>query len=334
MYTPNSLASLAERDETPTKGTQSTMDTIVSSPLAPRTPVTDRHVRPALEEMHPSKVHHSTTKEPDSGLRLGFMDIDAKGHNQPSGVTQRTPSKIGINTSSFDFRFARPALQLGPEAQQMMDGIREEALRIKARLAAEREEEKRNGGEDTITGLASRKIAQPKGKVGRFSDVHMAEFKKMDSIAGHPSSFRVQPGRLNPAKPGLKRTQSKARLDESGEDQTDRGTQSSAGRLENTVPTKRARQNIADDTSSARPVSRGGIQSAKPLPGSPATPRLQSTLHSSVTTPTQASLARSASLKHPATKIATLSRSPSKPNLVSSRSLPNRALPYCVNNYS
>ena len=79
--------------------------------------------------MHPSKAHQSTTQEPDSGLRLGFTDIKA-GHGQPSGVAQQSPSKIGISTPTFDFRFARPGPTLGPEAQRMMDELREEALRI------------------------------------------------------------------------------------------------------------------------------------------------------------------------------------------------------------
>jgi hypothetical protein len=145
--------------------------------------------------MHPSKAHHSTTQEPDSGLRLGFTDIEASGNDQPSGVTQSTPSKLGIPSTTFDFKFARPGPQLGPEAQRMMDDLREEALRIKAKLAAEREEEKRREGE-VAGGIGARKIAQPKGKAGRYSEVHMAEFKKMDSIAGHASAFRAQPSRF------------------------------------------------------------------------------------------------------------------------------------------
>lgn len=311
----NLLDSLSERAETQTQGAQTTLDAIVSSPLVPRTPATSGRIKPGLEEMHPSKVHHSTTKGPDSGLRLGFMDVNAKANNQPSGINQHTPSKLGTNSSTFDFHFARPGPQLGLEAQRMMDELREEALRIKAKLAAEREEEKRNRGEDTNTGVGGRKIAQPKGKVGRFSDIHMAEFKRMDSIAGHPSAFRAQPGRLTPATAGLKRTQSKARLDETEENQLGQTTQQSTGRIENTAPAKRARQLITDDISSTRPYSRDGTQPSKLLPSTPATPRGQAALQSFITTPTQASLARSASVKQLATHIPTLSRSPSKLNL-------------------
>jgi hypothetical protein len=309
-YASNRLESLTEHDETPTFGAQSNLDAIVSSPLAPRTPATAGRIKPSLEEMHPSKVHHSTAQEPDSGLRLGFADIEATSPNQPSGVKQQTPSKISAPT--FDFRFAHPAPQLGPEAQRMMDELREEALRIKVKLAAEREE-KRNVGEERADGvIGGRKIAQPKGKVGRFSDVHMAEFKKMDSIAGHPSAFRAQPGRFTPSTASLKRSPSKAQLDDR------EGTHKKAGhaseeteRLENTAPAKRARKRVEDDTSSARPVSTEN----KVMPTTPTIPRSQSSFLSSIRTPTQASLARAASVTKPATQIPTLSRSPSKPNL-------------------
>jgi hypothetical protein len=310
-YASSRLESLTERDETPTFGAQSNLDAIVSSPLAPRTPATAGRIKPSLEEMHPSKAHHSTTQEPDSGLRLGFVDIKATGPNQPSGVEQQTPSKISAPT--FDFRFAHPAPQLGPEAQRMMDELREEALRIKVKLAAEREEERRDLGEERADGvIGGRKIAQPKGKVGRFSDVHMAEFKKMDSIAGHPSAFRAQPGRFTPSTASLKRSPSKAQLDDREESHKKAGHASEeAERLENTAPAKRARKRVEDDTSSARPVS---TENKKVMPTTPTIPRSQSSFLSSIRTPTQASLARAASATKPATQIPTLSRSPSKPN--------------------
>ncbi|CZR54427.1 related to glucan 1,4-alpha-glucosidase [Phialocephala subalpina] len=316
-YATNRLQSLVERDETPNDGVQSNLDAIASSPLAPRTPASTGRIQPSREEMHPSKAHHSTTQEPDSGLRLGFTDIKAVGNDQPSGLTQQTPTKLGISSPTFDFRFARPGPQLGPEAQRMMDDLREEALRIKAKLAAEREEEKRREGE-SAGGIGGRKIAQPKGKVGRFSDIHMAEFKKMDSIAGHPSAFRAQPGRFTPVTNTLKRTQSKAQLDERVDGSNKKHGQSSekateSERLENTAPAKRARKHVTDDTSSARPVS---SHDSKPLPSTPPVPRSQSSMLATISTPTQASLARAASTKKPATQIPTLSRSPSKPNLV------------------
>ena len=305
------LSSLTERDETPTSGAQSNLDFIVSSPLAPRTPATGC-AKPSREEMHPSKVHQSTTMEPDSGLRLGFVDIEKNGENMPSGVSQQTPSRTGI-PSTFDFRFARPGPQLGTEAQRMMDNLREEALRIKAKLAAEREEEKR----EEETSVNGRKIAKPKGKVGRYSDVHMAEFKKMDSIAGHASAFRAQPGRLAPPKPSLKRSQSKAKLED--RDEIDNGQQNKMAnmteRLENNAPAKRARQNMTDDASSARPPSRRD-HTPKTIPSTPTLARSQANVFASITTPTQASLSRAATVKNLSTQIPTLAKSPSKPNLV------------------
>ena len=43
-----------------------------------------------------------------------------------------------------------------------------------------------------------RKKAVPKGKMTRFSDVHVQQFKKMDSIANHASAFRADPSRFKP----------------------------------------------------------------------------------------------------------------------------------------
>jgi hypothetical protein len=180
-----------------------------------------------------------------------------------------------------------------------MDEIREEALRIKVQLAAQREEEKRNAVLDDSTASVGRRIATPKGKVGRFSDVHIAEFKKMDSIAGHASAFRAQPGRFAAVTASLKRSQSKAKLD-SREEVSRGGIASSQPQsLENT-PAKRAR--AAENQCSSQALN-----------GNPATPKIsrsQSILFS-ITTPTQASLARATSIKQQS-QIPELSHSPSK----------------------
>ncbi|KAJ8065462.1 hypothetical protein OCU04_006147 [Sclerotinia nivalis] len=304
------LTSLAEDDEAPIYPSLPN----VSSPVqTPQTPATSGRLVPPQEEMHPSMAHKSTTQKPDSGLRHGFVDINAKGDDQPSGVQQKTPSKIGISSPTFDFKFARPAPNLGPEAQRMMDELREEALRIKAKLAAEREMERKNNPEGSHMG--GRKIAQAKGKVNRYSNVHMAEFKKMDSIANHPSSFRAQPGRITPTTTAIKRTRSKAKLgDRDASHSEDSSQDADSERLENTAPAKRARQRMTDDTSSLRPVSRGKSETI-PMPS---TPRHQiSSFPAHLATPTQASMARAQSVKHPATQIPSLSKSPSKPNLQS-----------------
>ncbi|GAO13156.1 hypothetical protein UVI_02025140 [Ustilaginoidea virens] len=155
--------------------------------------------------MHPSR-YHSSTGEPSSALRLGFSDIPKDGRTP--GGQDGTPSKANrLPTSSFTFQIAREAAsaELSSDARRMLDEIRDQAAKIKAELVAQREAE---GGAK----VENRPFAKPKGKVGRFSAAHMAEFKKMDSIQGHASAWRAQEGRFTPVK-SLKRTPSKANLD-------------------------------------------------------------------------------------------------------------------------
>jgi hypothetical protein len=217
------------------------------------------------------------------------------------------PGKAHSTSSpSFDFRYARPVPALGPDAQRMMDEIREEALRIKVQLAAQREEEKRNMALDDSTASVGRRIATPKGKIGRFSDAHLAEFKKMDSIAGHASAFRAQSGRFAAATVSLKRSQSKAKLESQDEVSRVGDTSSQPQSLENT-PAKRAR--TAENQ-----------YSSQALDSNPSTPKLSrsQSILSSITTPTQASLARAASVKQQS-QIPALSHSPSKHSMTAPR---------------
>ena len=329
-FTSNRLESLAEQDDIPATNT-TTNAAPQSSPL-PQTPSTSRP-KPVHEEMHPSKAQQSTAKQPDSGLRFGFADISTVAE-------QQTPTKSAVK-SAFTFRHAHPGPQLSADAQNMLDDLREESMRVKARLIAEREETARNAQVEADAALiAGRKIAQAKGKVGRFSDVHMAEFRKMDSIADHPSSFRAHPPKVStPLKPALKRSQSQARLEDTEETTKEQApptkfstplksalkrSQSQAKlveredivkqqvppkfiseRLENDAPAKRVRKAISDDASSARPVSRSGI---------PTTPRRQTSFLTAITTPTQSSIAR-ATVTKPASQIPALARSSSRPNL-------------------
>lgn len=351
-FNPDKLSSLIERDESSNDGVQLNLDTIISSPVVPRkttigitsqgevadlkTPTTAGRLYPSLEEMHPSKVHQSTTKQPDSALRLGFVDIGA--YTEPSRfktgigrLGQDTPSRPKVvnakppSSPGFEFKFTRRGPELGPEAQKMMDDLREEALRIKAQLVVEPKEAQMKDAtdeENNVVGgsAAGRRIAKPKGKVGRFSEVHMAEFKKMDSIAGHPSAYRLQqPAAVSPLKPtttSLKRSKSQAKLDEPG------NPISTATPMKKTQRTnfdtksnnKRMKQHMEDDTSSARPIAQeernanGGSK-----PSTPGLTRSKSGgLPSVVVTPTKASLARSTSVKHPSnTMIPSISRSAS-----------------------
>ncbi|KAG6117565.1 hypothetical protein E4U14_007675 [Claviceps sp. LM454 group G7] len=201
------LASVAEVNETPSRRSSRrvTGDTSVPPTIPePTTPVSSA-VKPPSSEMHPSQFRPSTGA-PSSALGLGFSDIPKDGRG-PNGL-DRTPSKIsGVPSSDFTFRIGREAIEadLNTDAQRMLHEIRDQAAKIKATLVAEREAEDRSDA-------GERRIARPRGKAGRFSAAHMAEFKKMDSIEGHASAWRAQEGRFIPAK-AVKRTPSKVDLD-------------------------------------------------------------------------------------------------------------------------
>ncbi|KAL7950883.1 hypothetical protein V8C42DRAFT_307831 [Trichoderma barbatum] len=181
---------------------------------APATPATHA-LKPPSTEMHPSKFH-PTTAEPSSALRLGFTDIEVAGRRDSShgAGLQSTPSKVGgVPSSAFTLRVPHGTtasqLGLGPEALRVLEGLKEKAAEYKADLIAQRENDP-----SASTDVNGRAIAKPKGKSGRFSAAHMAEFKKMDSIEGHASAWRAQNGRFTPVvKTGVKRSLSKANLD-------------------------------------------------------------------------------------------------------------------------
>lgn len=321
---------MAERDDNDNldHDAPKTIKELVSSPApAPKTPGGSSPVKPPLSEMHPSKAHH-TMGPPSSGLRLGFTDIKPvadRDSGLPAAV-QQTPSRIGLpRDSDFTFRSVRQTasdLKLGPEAQRMMEEIRDEAAKIRAKLVADRELEKQEEAE-----VSQRKIATAKGKSGRFSAAHMAEFKKMDSIANHPSVLRAQQGSITPLKQGIKRTQSKANLQETtplkqgvkrsqsranlDEPESARAKQHvpASNVAKPTVrmigqpasPIKRARQHIDDDASSNRPVSRDGSGLPRPKSSGMGSgiPRSKSSL-ASLMTPTKSSLARAGVANTPA----------------------------------
>lgn len=224
-------------------------------------------------------------------------------------MVQSTPIKMRgslpghVPSSSFNFTFSQPDAHLSIETQKIMESVREEAAKIKAQMQAERDkQEPKDEDVDHLYGVGGRKIAKPKGKAGRYSDVHMQAFKKMDSIAGHASAWK---NKIQPNAASLKRSNSKARLiAEEPQVRADRCNDDddyNDDRLEKTAPGKRAKKNYDDDASSGRPVplSRDAASERERLP-------------SAVTTPTKASLARSASVKHAKTSmIPSLSRSQS-----------------------
>ena len=213
------LDALVEREETPEA--QASIDNVLSSPgtkedfdskiaqlVKLKTPSTTPH--PSRAAMHPETVHQSTTRAPDSALKLGFASPSKAGVNTPSRL--KGPQIF----SPPPFEFSESSLSL--EARKLMDNVREEAARIKAQMQAEKEaqEQKDRETDQVFSGFnaTGRKIAQPKAKSGRFSDVHKAQFHKMDSIENHASSYRARPGYTQPTRQSLKRNIDKAGLDE------------------------------------------------------------------------------------------------------------------------
>lgn len=319
---PATLDSVVEREESPVNEPTQSLNAIMSSPATnPRTPSTKSVVKPPMSEMHPSKAH-PTMAAPSSALRLGFTDIKPTASGKPgTGIQQSTPSKTPATSSQYTLQHAIPSATdstLGPEAKRMMNEIREEAAKIKAELAAKREQQRVEEGQ-----VNARKIAQPKGKAGRYSAIHMTEFKKMDSIENHPSAFRAS--RHAPVAPqkGIKRSQSRANIDDSSEtarvNTPAKLTSSKSSRKLHTPardpesPAKRTKQGANDDASTNRPVSRDSSNIPRPrTPGKgPHGILLSKSAITNIMSPTQASLARAASIKTPTTARSLL-RSPSK----------------------
>uniref|UniRef100_A0A093VE26 Erythromycin esterase n=1 Tax=Talaromyces marneffei PM1 TaxID=1077442 RepID=A0A093VE26_TALMA len=304
--TPAKLAPVVENDETRTNDTDaktittpkslSSMKKAILSPNGKqsiKTPSTVGSARPPREEMHPSKAQKSTTKKADSGLILGFQPVrrDSSGNviketvasNTPSKVLSSPPSNLGT-PSRFGFKFSSDDAQLSEEARKLMESVRDDVARIKAQMILERGEQQRKAeaGEQTREG---RKIAKPKGKVGRYSDAHMAEFKKMDSIAGHPSAFRAQPGRFTPVTKSLKRKSSKALLDEPE-------TKPSPSKSP-LVGAKRVKRTEIQTTSTTRQIGNIGTPRKTAIPQ----PSRSTFRSSSLMTPTRSSAARFASAR-------------------------------------
>ncbi|KAJ5430352.1 hypothetical protein N7491_007368 [Penicillium cf. griseofulvum] len=280
-----------------------------------RTPTSVTAPRPSREEMHPSKAQQSTTKHADSGLLLGFNPIkkDANGN-------------VVKHSIRFEYKFHSQEMELSDEAKQLMESVRADAARIKAQMAQTGSKQENEGHEaQQIHG--DRKIAMPKGKANRFSDIHMAEFRKMDSIAGHASSFRATPGRFQPVTKSLKRSKSKAQLDEP-ESQNSSPSRSATKTSNLSVPTaaataKRVKHNESEDTSTRHESLKDQTQKVE-TPRRPAgpRPRPRTGVRSSLMTPTHASLARTTSttIKAPKTSmIPSLKFSPTAKTMASPR---------------
>lgn len=186
-----------------------------------RTPKNQTPMKPAGAEMHPALHHASTAKVLDEARWLGFQALGAhtappKASNGPD-LGQATPSKTPVALSShklldtlsspqFRFRFKSPLAGLSPKSSKILKEGDDKISTPGGRPVF---------GADEFSAPADvspRKMAVPKGKSNRFSDVHMAQFKKLDSIANHPSAFRADPNRFKLVNTSLKRSPSKADL--------------------------------------------------------------------------------------------------------------------------
>ncbi|KAJ5084531.1 hypothetical protein NUU61_009110 [Penicillium alfredii] len=266
-----------------------------------RTPTSNYATRPPMEEMHPSKAHPSTAKQADSGLILGFNPI----------------KKDSAGNLIKDCMFGQES-QLSDEARKLMDSVREDVVRIRSQMVQDKSKQEKKDQDAEKQAPGGRKIAKPKGKAGRFSDVHIAEFKKMDSIAGHASSFRGTPGRFQPVNKSLKRTKSKAQLDEPESQNSSPSRSAPKPSTVSSTPAataKRVKHAPTDDTSTRRPPTETKETSRKP-----AGPRARPSIRSSLMTPTRASAARSASVKAPKTSlIPSITHSPAAKAVASPR---------------
>jgi hypothetical protein len=213
---------------------RSTSSKLLATISAMHTPTNRTPIKPSGDEMHPALHHASTAKPLDEARWLGFQSLGA--HTAPpkaAGVAPGTPSKtpavasrsnapaLESSPSSFRFQFKSPfskatgASKLGELSPSTRNLLKKPVVGATPGRAI--------FGANEFTSKAditpARKKAEPKGKVARFSDVHMEQFKKMDSVANHPSAWRLK---KTPSKPDLpkpeanklKRTQSKMDLAE------------------------------------------------------------------------------------------------------------------------
>ncbi|KAF2125831.1 hypothetical protein P153DRAFT_299343 [Dothidotthia symphoricarpi CBS 119687] len=341
--TPRKVVAQSQTAATPTASKSKSL-----LPAASRTPKNRTPIKPAGEEMHPALHHATTAKIRDEARWLGFQSLGS--HTAPpkaaAGMSHGTPSKTPVPASTNKI--------LGPDSSPDFH------FRFKAPLSTDLK-----GVKQADAGLSPstrnllqstpRKKAAPSGKMARFSDVHMAQFKKMDSIANHASAFRADPSRFKPvggpslkktpskpdlAKPEssrLKRTQSKMDLAESAASKTAstplkrpqstvRPGPSTHDREDRPGPsTKRVKRTEADDAASTRPVSRDSEAEAASVAPTPtparkitsqtALPRLADRLM----TPTKSSMARSQSVKvaRSTSMIPSVQQAPSTSNMFS-----------------
>jgi len=303
------------------------------------TPKNGTPIKPDDEEMHPKQHQQSTAKPLEEARWLGFSSMaphtEPPKHASKIAILQGTPTRTGPSDKSmgspkFRFTFGREqSLELSPAAKKLMNEKREEANKIRELMIAS------GDGDDEASETSQRRFAMPKGKKGRFSEVHMEQFKKMDSIAAKASAFRAdmsqfkagvhttdsQPDSIMIKTKSLKRSPSKAELDgpvaNAGSSTRSLPPLPAAGSVTNLPrfnisklpssqdsrdspsPTKRAKKQNNEDLSSGRSSA---PSSHKPLPATPELGKMSTKAHngtdiSAFSSPTQASLARASSLK-------------------------------------
>jgi hypothetical protein len=273
--------------------------------------------------MHPAHHHASTAKVLDEARWLGFQALGA--HTAPpksTAANPATPSKTPVPASTandaraesspdFRFRFKSPFSGFSRDPKQDNQGLSPSTRNL---LKDVKGGETPNGSR-TLFGAThfsskadvspERKKVEPKGKITRFSDVHMQQFKKMDSIANHPSAFRADPNRFKPvtaqepkkspskpdlAKPEtskLKRTQSKMDMTESSSKIPPtplKRTQSKMDLTSSSLPRSQSTVRLVPPTRDGRPISRDGTAGA----GNPVAKRVKRTVadDASTTRPT------------------------------------------------
>ncbi|PVH99749.1 hypothetical protein DM02DRAFT_564018 [Periconia macrospinosa] len=218
MQTPGTAAKAQKASQLPQSTSASTTTPVHTACSTPknRTPI-----MPPAQEMHPALHHASTAKMLDEARWLGFQNMGAYTAPPKASVIagQATPSKTPASTkalpgaaeeikspssSSFQFKFRikSPFSGLSPTSSSVLKNTAEKMT------ANARDLFKADEFTAPLDMEPKRKTAVPKGKMKRFSDVHMKQFKKMDSIANHPSSFRT----VNLVDTSLKKSPSKADL--------------------------------------------------------------------------------------------------------------------------
>ena len=320
----------ADQQNTPSVANPYSSQKVLSyfSSITQRTPKSKTPIQPSEDEMHPHHRQKSTTPY-DEARWLGFFSMGP--HTEPPRaalkVAPASPSPIrevvsashGIIPPEFNFAHKRQSLELSPGAQKIMAETREEAAKIRARMSILPPVPQVEPGAE-FTGSPTRKMAKPKGKVSRFSDAHMAEFKKMDSIANHPSAWRADLRRLKETTKPLKRSPSKADLDKPETNPFATSAPSVAsvdvGVFDADItPSKRVKINRYDDASSKKVVHSPSKASLFSTPKSVPAERRKTGLPrslSSLMSPTKASIARSQSVKP--LKTAIMIQSPARSN--------------------